>query len=174
MNKKRTALTALVVFAVVVLGCPLGLLTACRNSSPSHVVADAKLSVKEVREFESLFPGSNHWISYYTGYYGHPQWNSEVGLFGRYVLTMQAEVDLNLVRSRIVRFATPTFLLVEVSTVETLPDGRTATTYSGLQRDFGLVEWDRLVRASGDLKVLGFEPKTDKPIPGFDRALTPR
>ena len=152
---------------------PLGAVVACRHSTPEHVIADAQATVQTVQEFDETFPAGVHFISYYTGQYGRPGWNSEVGLYGRYVLTMQAAIDLNAMRSRIVRFGVPAFTVLEVTTVELLPDGRADIRY-GAQQRFGPREWSRLVTSHGDLRSIGLNPITDQPVPNFERALTNR
>jgi hypothetical protein len=168
----RKALLLAVLGVGLVIALPLGLVVACRNSSPENVVADAQLTMPLVRAFDNTYPGAVHWITHYTGQYGHPIWNSEVGLFGRYVLTMQAPVDLNVVRSRVVRFHRPTFVLLEVTDVEFLPDGRAVINY-GESKQFGPAEW-ALLAGDGDLRSIGFEPITDWPVANFERALTNR
>lgn len=145
------------------------------TSNPSHMVRHGRESINTVREFDALFPNATHFISYWTGTHGDPMWNSEIGLHGRYILAMQADIDLNLIRSRVSNFGPPKFYLSEVESVEHMVDGRSAIK----QREVAGhlcdgADWEKLVNAHGDFHVLGIDLKIDQPVPGFERAIHAR
>ena len=130
------------------------------------MVALQRLS--ESREIR-LFPGSLHFISYYTGTHGNPIWNSKAGLYGHYILTMQMPITLEgWGRDRIGSHDSPTFFLVEVQSILPFPNGQTSINCGDTQITFGLSEWEKLVESGGDLSVLGVKVKKDEKIPGFD------
>ena len=135
----------------------------------NRATASGRRTIPEARQFDELFPGATHSISYYTGTAGEPTWNAEVGLHGRYVLTMSVPVTLSTFgRSRVIGHRAPAFVLAEVEAVGQLADGRTEIRYAGHQLRFGPAEWQRVVAARGDWGVLGFAVRTDAPVPGFD------
>lgn len=119
-----------------------------------------------VAEFDRLYPGADHSISYYTGTHGSTTWNSTVGLHGRYVLSLHCGITLNRTRTRVVTYGKPTFYLKEVTRVQAGDGGQTLIS-SGEQVKFGLDQWRKLVEAGGDLRALGIEVKTDAPVPGL-------
>lgn len=130
-------------------------------------VADGVKNVPVVAEFNRLFDGANNSISYYTGEYGSPEWNSKVGLYDRYVLTMQAKIELDEARTGIVSFGEPRFTLVEVEHLSRQPDGTHSISYAGNQVNFGLAEWRKLVEAGGDFLAVGVTLHKDRPLPQF-------
>jgi hypothetical protein len=121
-----------------------------------------------VGEFDRLYPGAVHSISYYTGTAGPPTWYSKVGLHGRYVLYVECPIEFDWTRFRITGYGKPTFWLSEVAEFAPLGDGRVQITYL-LHRSYELADWRKLVAAGGDLAALGIEVKKDRPLPGFDR-----
>jgi hypothetical protein len=134
----------------------------------TRAVESGRTDIEQVRQFDRLFPGATHFISYYTGTNGNPTWNSKAGLHGRYVLTMQIPISLSgLGRSQVRSNGTPTFILTEVQNITSLPGGQTSIVYSGNQITFGFLEWNKLVESNGDLSVLGITIKINQKIPGF-------
>ena len=53
---------------------------------------------------------------------GKPTWNSRVGLYGRYILTMQIEIVFDESRTSVVTFGDPQFTLEEIKRI-TKQDG---------------------------------------------------
>jgi hypothetical protein len=130
-------------------------------------LADGLTSLKDASQFEKLFPKSEHFISYYTGDGTHI-WNSKAGLYGRYVLSMQVEIKIDRNTHKVSANGEPKFYLNEVTSVKQLPDGRASISYDGAQVTFGREKWQLLIQRNGDLSVLGFTPKTDAPVSGFE------
>src|SRR5262249_10875434 len=144
------------------------LLLGCDDTKASHdlALADGKQSISYVREFTQLFPQGKHFISYYTGEYGNPTWNSKAGLHGRYVLTLQTPIPFDATRTKVVSYGQPSFLLVEVSSINRNANGQTEIWYTGNQLQFGKEEWQRVVDQGGDLSILGIKIVPDRPVPG--------
>lgn len=167
MNPTRRTVTIAVMAAVAL--CASISWYALFGGSPERVIARAKVAFPEVTEFDHLYPGSEHFITYFTGTYGRPVWNSHIGLDGRYTLTMQAPIKLNRIRTRIVEFGTPTYYVVEATRIDPLPGGQTDISVGTTQFSFGPLGWRTLVNARGDLASLNKEIKHDEPVQGFDR-----
>ena len=133
----------------------------------SQAIFNAQSDLPLAHEFASLYPLREEFISYFTGKYGQPKWNSKIGLHGRYIVTMQFPIQVN--GSRLQQIGEPEFLIVEVERIERLPDGRYSIHYrSESQRRFGIEGWRLLVEANGDISVLGIEVKVESPHPDFD------
>src|SRR5688572_14481614 len=64
-------------------------------------ISNGKKSIPVVVEFHRLFADAVSSISYYTGEYGDPEWNSKAGLYDRYILTVQFKIDLDDTRTKI-------------------------------------------------------------------------
>lgn len=135
--------------------------------SPARAVASGRASIPRVAEFDRLFPSSIHFISYFTGTHGPPTWNSQVGLHGRYVLTIQMTVNFNLLRNRVTSCGEPKFYLQEVSEIRRSDNGALAVNYQG-SRELGASEWEALVGSGGDLHVIDPALRTEAPVPLFD------
>ncbi len=159
------------VIAQLMLASLLLLTFACGpNTSRDYkrAVEDGQKTIPYAKEMIALFPGSKSFISYYTGDFGTPTWNTEVGIFGRYILTLQTKITFDATRTAIQSFEDPLFVLLEVEAFSTLGDGLTKTMYTDVQVKFGKQEWKTLVDSGGDLSTLGISVVKDKPIPGFD------
>jgi hypothetical protein len=118
-------------------------------------------------EFDQLYPGTVHFISYYTGTYGPTTWHSQVGLYGRYVLSVECPITLDVTRTRVAGYGRPTFRLNEVVRAQPTAGGGWAVEY-GEQRTFGAAEWGRVVAASGDFGVLGVVLRMGAPVRHFN------
>ena len=110
---------------------------------------------------EELFPIADHFVTEFGFDKGPRKWNTEVFFGGRYTLTMQVDVEIDYEARRIIRLVgEPVFYLQEVENITLLPDGRAVAVYSiRSQRDkpFGLLEWNKIYKAKGDLSVIGFK-----------------
>jgi hypothetical protein len=153
-----------------ILVCLLLLIGGCGRSTANYkqAVANAVKSEPNVAAFERLFPGSEHFISYYTGAYGTPKWNSKALIHGRYILTMQFDVAIDSGGTKVTAATSPQFYLVEVANVAPMPSGQTSITYTGAsQRQFGLKEWKAIESSGGDLSKLGLNVVRDQPVPNL-------
>ena len=131
-------------------------------------VQSGRRSIQAAREIDALYPGAKHFITYYSGAMGKPSWNSEIGLHGRYILTMQCQIELNPSRQEIIDSSDYKFHLVEVKSVQGSSEKGYSVSYGNTQLSFGLSEWSRLVDTGGDLTALGVEIDTDTPVELFD------
>jgi hypothetical protein len=131
-----------------------------------QIVAKALQEVPLLKDFQRLFPESQHFITYITGKDGPPTWNSKTPLFQRYVFDMQVpiEIDRNTFKVRLT--GQPSFYFREVTVITTLPGGRQDVHY-GESIPFDLTGWKKLVTVGGDFQSLGIRLKRDQPIVGF-------
>jgi hypothetical protein len=102
-------------------------------------IAYGKKSIPIVMEFHRLFGDAVSSISYYTGEAEDREWNSKVGLYERYILTMQFKIELDDTRTKISRFAEPRFDLIEVESISPQSNGTYVIKY-GRQVRFGITE----------------------------------
>lgn len=126
---------------------------------------EAQPSARIVNEFLALFPDANVKYRYFDGS-AAPGFDAQVGLHGRYDLTMQLPVNFDAAGRNVTGYGDPRFYLLEVTNVEVEPSGVVAISY-GRNKNFGLKEWNALVRSKGDFDAIGWTMITDKPIPGF-------
>jgi hypothetical protein len=152
---------------LVLLMGSLGLLGACGADRMQDAVSNARREISFAREFDTLYPGAKGFFSYYTGEKGPTTWNSKVGLFGRYILTMQVRVTMDADRIHVISHQDPSFFLMEVSQINPLGEGRVAINYGDTVR-FTKDKWAVLVEKKGDLSALEIEVLKDKPVAGFD------
>lgn len=153
-----------------ILVCLLLLIGGCGRSAANYkrAVAKAVKSEPNVAAFERLFPGSEHFITYYTGEHGTPKWNSKALIHGRYILTMQFDVSIDSGGTKLTATTVPQFYLMEVAGVVQTPGGQTSIMYNGeSQRQFGLNEWKAIESSGGDLSTLGLNVVRDQPIPNL-------
>ncbi len=83
-------------------------------TSMIRLTESAPKDVALVREFAEMFPDSIHSVSYYTGQYGDPTWNSVAPLDKRYTLTMQMKITISRDGTRVLDHEEPHFYLVEI------------------------------------------------------------
>jgi hypothetical protein len=144
------------------------LLASCGRNSANYqqAVSNGLTSEPDVVAFNNMFSTTDHFISYYTGEYGTPRWNSKALIHGRYVLTMQFDVTIDSSGTHI-KSASPLFFnLTEVTSVTPLASGQTEIRYGdGLQ--FGPNEWSILQQNGGDLSSLGIQVKKNQPVPNL-------
>src|SRR5437660_1287689 len=165
-NLRRATLVALV-FMNWLIPAPSIL---AQTGGYAEALKDGKKTIPYAREFNELFPKAWNFYSYYTGEARTPVWNSMVGLYGRYTLTMRVDVSFDKSRKKVVSYGKPKFQLLEVEEIEPLPQGRAEIHLrTEGQRDFGEEEWKKLVEAKGDFEAIGITLIKDKPVKGFDQ-----
>jgi hypothetical protein len=132
-------------------------------------VANGQSEIPIVREFCKLYPEAHSSISYFTGSRGPTTWQSRVGLHGRYILYLETEIELDLLRRHISKYSEPRLSLLEIESAQKLPDGRWSISYSpNHPRLLTPNQWKELLIQNGDLSVLdGIATRRDH-IPGFD------
>ncbi len=124
----------------------------------------------ETLQIEELFGEADHFITHY----GFPQethtWNSEVYFYGRYVLTMQAKVQMDKEFRRVEKVVVaPVFYLNEIRSVDFDHNGQIGCRYGGTQTNFGIDKWHKLYKAKGDFSVLGLKVVRDQPVKDVDK-----
>lgn len=140
------------------------LFVGCNSGSMKKAVDNGVSSIKEVKEFEALFPNSDHFITYYSGTKGDPRWNSKCRIHDRYDLTMQFYISFDHSRLHPKRIGDATFYLKELKEIRHHKDGRISESYTRRQIKFGDNEWQKLVDSKGDFSVIGFPMILDEPI----------
>ena len=131
------------------------------NTATKNGVAELGIA----SDFDALFPGSHHFISYYSGNKGQPTWNSRIGLHGRYVLTARFHVRFDSNRIHPTRSGEVRFHLTELADIREHGNG-----YTSRQIRFGMPEWERLLESDGDFEVVGYPMITNEPLEGFEEA----
>jgi hypothetical protein len=134
-----------------------------------RTVATGRQKLPVARDFDRLFPNTQHFISYYPGISGEPKWNAIAGLHGRYILTAQFKIRIRRSDGEIVAWDPPEFWLNEVQRIDGPASQRTYISYDRAGHvTFGPEEWQLVVERGGDLSVLGKELKKDQPVAGFE------
>jgi hypothetical protein len=153
---------------------PSLVLVACDIPNPkaqAAAVANGISEIPEVKQFTSLFPDADHFITHYSGTKGPSSWNSKAGLHGRYLVSLTFPIEFDATRTHPKRTGPAEFHLREVSEVRTRADGSldgySCTTN---QIPFGIEEWDRVIKSDGNWSVLGIDVIKDKPVEHFDKA----
>ena len=133
-------------------------------------LVDGLNAIPVVSQFAKQFPRSIHFISYFPVESPKQKriWNSETGIYGRYVLTMQVPILIDPVSNKVSLDGSPTFDFVSIDSITWLPDGQPVIQYGQPQLHFGLGEWRRFLERGGDFSALGLMLKRDSPVPGFD------
>lgn len=149
--------------ALLILSLIPLLLLSCQQGNRADAVINGVGELDVAEEFEELFPGSHHFISYYSGTKGDPTWNSKTGLHGRYVLHVKFRIDFDEWRTHPIRQGEPKFLILELDGIR--PNGYSYTEH---QLEFSLAEWMELVESGGDFDVIGYPMTKDQPLAGFE------
>ena len=142
----------------IAIMCLIGLILAfgCDNRTHANMqiaIADTMKNEPYVADFNRFYPDAENFISYYTGDYGDPSWNSTVTIDGKYVLTMQYGLTVGKTGKTTRRDTDPHFYLNIIEWTRPRPDGGSETQFSG-GVDFGPDQWEKLVRANGDISVV--------------------
>jgi hypothetical protein len=130
-------------------------------------LADAQSSAPVLRQFCNLFPKAQVTYTCFDGS-DAPGFDAHVNLHGRYELTMQLPAIFDAAGRHVIGYGEPKFYLLEVGSVQLLPDGRSSTSYNAAgQRTFWPKEWEQIVARHGDFEAIGYTMKLDQPIAGF-------
>ena len=133
-----------------------------------QLIESTKDDVVVVQTFRKVYPESIHVVSYYTGEYGTPTWNSKTPLHKRYILTMQMPITINGNGTKITKHEDSHFFLTEIRQVNG-GNGSSWTLDTKSVAEFGMDKWKTLVKQNGDFGALGIDIKRDAPVKGFDR-----
>ena len=142
------------------IGCGVAKTWATYEMTIRNAHADLPLA----KEFAVLFPGTAEAITYFPS--DKPLWRAEAGVHDRYCISMRFPITHSASGTHSSQAGEPKFVLAEIESIRRLSDGQLDITY-GKAREFGLQEWNVLVKAKGDLSSLGIEVITDKPIADF-------
>lgn len=159
-------LVVIAIFCMLPIG-KLALRVMYLEFTHSLALRDAEQSIVYAQQFMSLYPDATQGFSYYTGEYGSTMWKSEVGLYGRYILTMKIPVNFNTTRTSIVDYGEPLFYLDGVDSITTVEGDRIMVTQN-IHLEFGKEEWGLLLKGDGDVSVLDEKIQKDNPVPRFE------
>jgi hypothetical protein len=157
---------------IAVLAVLLGITASCGiGGAMSDYVKTVQSGIARLpwpKEMETLFGDSDHFITHYGFSPGPKIWTSEVFIYGRYRLSMQADVEIdyenNLVKTNV---GPAKFYLFETGSIIHGPRGVEGANIVG-QWIFDEAKWDKLVQSKGDWSLLGIPVKTNSPVPEFD------
>jgi hypothetical protein len=137
-----------------------------REAQERLLKVNAHRAITFLQDFSILYPAHiNYWD--YTGQSAAKRvWSMQTGLYGRCELRMNVPFVVDSTETNIVSYGAPTLVLI---TCGDPPPGHFHSLYPELsRRTFTASEWTNLVRAGGDLSVLGFTGPTNKPLPYFE------
>ncbi|SRR5258706_3553861 len=167
----KTTASGVTTIALIVA---LSLLNSCSPNLQSQV-KDYKATIRSgikvlpwPKEMETLFGDGDHFITHYNMSPGPKTWNTEVFFGGRYVLTLQVDVEVAYSKREVGKVVgTPMFFLHEVESVAIGPTGAYDTRFSR-NWNFGEAKWKTLVSTKGDWSSIGIKVKTNSPVENFD------
>jgi hypothetical protein len=157
--------TSYVLGAILVSGCSRRL----SETDYKTTLAFAKTAVPVAAQIEELFPEVDHFITHYGRGFskGSQVWNTEAYFSGRYVLTMQVDIDIDYDSNSFQPVGEPRFKIEELSKITFLPDGRGEATI-GDSKFLSLSEWQAFYESGGDVSSVQL-PAKDAATNGFDR-----
>jgi hypothetical protein len=174
MNRIVRCISLMVILTGV--ACVLSF-SGCPVRTPETYEKAIQLGRKDilaVRQVERLYGAGYHFITYYDGRYGTPEWNSQVGLFKRYILQVSVPITVDHSGTHVTPQKEPRFYVWEKTSIERGQSGTLLVLFGDDHLEFGLKEWERVVEAKGDLRVLGLKMKEDQPLEHFDESFGPR
>jgi hypothetical protein len=127
-------------------------------------VRNAHADLPLANEFAALFPDTAEAITYFPG--DEPYWRAEAGVYDRYCISMRFPITISASRTHSSQAGEPKFVLAEIQSIRRLSDGRLDIAY-GKAHEFGLEDWNVLVKAKGDLSSLGIDIIKNEPIADF-------
>jgi hypothetical protein len=149
-------------------GCPVR-----TPQTYEKAIQSGRKEIPAAGQFEELYGKTYHFISYYDGNYGKPTWNSKVGLFGRYILGMHVPVAFDHSGTQVIPQGEPKFYVWELKSIVPGKAGTFETLTGDDNLEFSTKEWNKVVEAKGDLRVLGLKMKKDQPLEHFDESFGP-
>jgi hypothetical protein len=132
-----------------------------------RAVALGRQEIPVAKDFDRLFPETEHFISYHSGTHGDPTWNAKAAIHGRYILTAQFKVRIRRWDGEIVAWSPPRFWLTEVESIHGPAGGPVNIRYDS-EITFGPQEWQSVLENGGDLSVVGKVLKKAHPVPRFE------
>lgn len=128
-------------------------------------------TVPVVQQFNQLYPGATgngHATDGSPGKFTIVNWRSVTSLYQRYALRLDVRCYLDETHRNVKSTDPPTFLLIEISSVELDENGRPwKGRYGRVQEHFGMDTWEKLRAADGRIEEVFPNIKTDAPVPNF-------
>jgi hypothetical protein len=136
-----------------------------RWPSQEQMVPSGYEMILEARQIDDLLGPARHQLANYT----EPdiaEWQTEVLFGGRYELMMTVSVRVDRGSGRVTEIVgEPRFMLSEITEIWNSRE----VLYGGPgQREFGVDQWRRVVKAGGDFSVIGIKLNYNHPVPGFE------
>jgi hypothetical protein len=158
---------------VILCLIPLAIGISCKPSAytlhperaRTTLVENARIEIPSVRDLTRLYPDAGLGVYSDNVKKGTTTIQSIQILYDRYEmsLTVDFEVDRNL---HIANSKPPSIALIEIVSVEDLPNGRFAEN-NGKTFRITPDQWRKVVDAGGQFSVLGLEIKTNQPVDGI-------
>jgi hypothetical protein len=127
---------------------------------------NAHRTISYLEDFSVLYPTNCDYWNYSGRSATQRVWSIQTGVYGRCQLRMNVPFVTDSTETNIVSFDPPTLLLI---TFGDAPAGHFHRLYSELsRRAFPAFDWTNLVRARGDVSVLGYAGPTNQPLPDFE------
>jgi hypothetical protein len=173
--KPRLTLSAAVVLWMLCITSGCGARHTKTVEDYKATVRSGKAALPIAVQMEEVFPVADHFITHYAMDSGPLAWNTEVFFGGRYILTMQVDVEVNYSTNTVTSTnQEPQFFLSEVESVDLLPDGRTSVTFRAENAErFGAREWARMYDNKGSLSAIGISVDTTE-VENFDEHVAQR
>lgn len=159
------------------IGVAVGVFAGCSaNPSLSDYLTTTEQGIKtlpHVAEMRQFFPAAPkiHFIEQLGLQVGadpkrFPHWNTVIWIGGRYELTYQTSVDPDYHSHSIKHSGAAAFVLCEVTNIT--HGGRGAQFDQAGGHSFSEAEWNKIVAANGDFRVIGVHLKTNDPVSGIE------
>lgn len=122
--------------------------------------------IPEAKQIDELFGPAWHKLSNYR----EPnlaEWQMEALIAPRYELSMRVSVRVDRSSGQVTEvIGEPQFSLVEIAEIRNLREVQYKGDHS---YEFGLEQWQQVVRAQGDFLAIGIQLDSNHSVPGFDR-----
>ncbi len=138
--------------------------------SPSDyeaIVKSARIGVPIAGQIEEIFGDADHFISRLG--MGDEIWNTEVFFGGRYSLTMQVAVTVDMYKKIVDQVGEPKFFVMEYTKITFSSKGSIGASHKGLVEggQLNLEQWNKLYENKGDFSVIGVKVN-EAPLADFD------
>lgn len=126
--------------------------------------------IPQVERFALAFPQRQEFLTYYRFGYGSGApiiWNSKAYFGGRFELSMQFQVDLNLFNTQVVRHSEPRFYFAEIDLIEVKNGQASVVRYAGSQ-ELSRHAAEALMTARGDVAKAAIATRSSKAVQNFE------
>ncbi len=132
MSVKRKLLVVVTLFAITASGFSMFYVArALRHpiASYAQAIESVRQTCPDAQDFESLFPSSTVFISYYTGEAGSPEWNGTIET-GELEIHAQMSLSFDAQRQTVTHCGPMRILVLRIKSIQTLSGGAEQRTYS--------------------------------------------